>query len=213
VEDVTVRRFQLALAGLVLSLLAAAATAGAAGGQWVTLTDKYEGFSLTVPKSIFFVPNSKEKVKTIIAELTKQNQAGVAAVYSQIIGSSDVSKFVYEGFFFTPSATVQPLFTLAAAQTVPANTTRSGLAEVAASEAGALRGQGATVSSAKVVTLPAGPAATIEATQEVSGAKTLLVEYVIGNKNRIYLLVFRTAASTRAQLSTFETIARRFAFA
>jgi hypothetical protein len=205
------RRLELVLPA-VLATLVVCATAAAAGGQWVTLTDKPEGFSLTVPKAIFFVPNSPAKVKAIITQLKKENQAGVASVYSQILGSSDVTKFVYEGFFLDQSSSVQPLFTLAVDGTVPANTTRSGLANVAKAEANALRGKGATVTASKVVTLPAGAAAYVEASQTVSGTKTKLVEYVIGHGNRVYLLTFRTTAAG-ADLSTFNTIAKRFSIA
>jgi hypothetical protein len=186
--------------------------AGAAGGQWVTLTDKPEGFALTVPKSIFVVPNSPAKVKAIITRLKKENQAGVASVYSQILSSSDVTKFVYEGFFLEQSSPVQPLFTLGVDRTVAANTTRSGLAKVAAAEASSLRGGGATVTASKVVSLPAGPAAYVDANQTVSGAKTRLVEYVIGHGDLVYLLTFRTTGAG-TDLSVFNTIAKRFAFA
>jgi hypothetical protein len=197
----------------VVATLAVCSTAGAARGEWVTLTDKPEGFSLTVPKASYFVPNSVSKVQAIISLLAKRNQAGVAQVYAQIIGSSDVTKFVYEGFFFTPSAPVQPLFTLAVAQTRPANTTRSGLAKVATGWASALRKEGATVTTAKVVTLPAGRAALDEAVEVLGGVETLLVNYDIGHGGTIYQLTFRTSATTRESLSTFDTIAKRFAFA
>ena len=108
---------------------------------------------------------------------------------------------------------MQPLFTLAVAQTSPANTTRSGLAKAATGAASALRRQGGTVTMAKVVTLPAGPAALDEVTQVSGGVKTLLVYYVIGHGGTVYQLTFRTSATTRAGLSTFDTIAKRFAFA
>jgi hypothetical protein len=204
------RHLTVAAVGAALALCSAAV---AAGGPWVRLTDRPEGFSLAVPQSMYFVPNSVAKVRGIIAQLTRQSQARVAAVYSQIIGSSDVSRFVYEGFFFTPSAPVRPLFTLAVAQTSAANTSAGGLAKVAAASASSLRNQGATVTTAKVVTLPTGPAALDEATQVVGGVKTLLASYVIGHGGTVYQLTLRTSASTRASLSTFDTIAKRFAFA
>jgi hypothetical protein len=204
------------LAAGVIAALAVCAPASAAKAQWVTLTDKYEGFSLTVPKSMYFVPNSVAKVKTIVKQLTQQNQAGAAAVYTQILagGSKDITPFVYQGFFLTPSASVQPLFTLAAATTPKTNTTAAGLTRIAASSAAALRAKnGATILAAKLVTLPAGPAALVEASEVSGGVKTLLVVYTIGDGSRIYQLTFRTDAATKASLATFDTIAKRFGFA
>ena len=209
---VTARRFQIAFAGFALAVLAAVTCASATGGQWVKLTDKPEGFALTVPNSMFFVPNSVAKVKAIITKLKQQNEAGTAAVYSQIIGSSDVTKFVYEGFFYSPSATVQPLFTLGVFRTPAANTTPTGLAAVANSAASTLRAKGATIVSAKVVKLPAGGAARIQAEEGSGAAKSFLEIYMVGDGTRVYELTFRTGAS-RASLATFESIAKRFAFA
>lgn len=204
------------LAAVLIVALAICAPASAASGKWVTLTDKYEGFALTVPKSMYFVPNSVAKVKGIIKQLTQQNQAGPAAVYTQILGSGskNITPYVYQGFFYTPSAPVQPLFTLAAATTSQANTTSAALTKSAASSAAALRSKtGATILASKLVKLPAGHAAFIEATETSGGAKTLLVVYTIGDGSRIYQLTFRTDAGTKASLATFDTIARRFAFA
>jgi hypothetical protein len=161
---------------------------------------------------MYFVPNSVAKVKAIISELTKQNQAGVAAVYSQIITSSDVTKFWYEGFFFTPNAAVQPLFTLAIAKTLPANTTGAGLAKIAAGSAASLRRQLYDVTAAKVVALPEGSAAFDEATLDRSNVNSLVVIYTVGHGDHIYQLTFRTDATSRASLSTFDTVAKRLAF-
>jgi hypothetical protein len=186
------------------------ASAAAAGGKWVTQTDKPEGFAITVPTSLWFVPNSVAKVKGIVLQLEGQNNAGAAAVYSQILDSSDVTKFVYEGFFYTLTASVQPLFTLAVLGTTAINTTPSALSALAKSSASALQKKGDSNVSAKVVTLPAGHAALVEATEPGKTA-TLLVQYTIGAGTRLYQLTFRTEASTKASLSTFQTIAKRFA--
>jgi hypothetical protein len=196
----------------LLAALAITTTAGAAGGKWVTQTDKPEGFAITVPTSLWFVPNSVAKVKAIELQLAQQNNAGAAAVYAEIRKSSDVTKFVYEGFFYTPSATVQPLFTLAVLGTAAANTTPSALSALAKSSASALQKKGDSIVAAKVVTLPAGHAALVEAT-EPGTTKTLLVQYTIGAGSRVYQLTFRTDAKSKASLATFQTIAKRFALA
>ena len=198
---------------MLTAVVGVSAATAAPGGRWVTLTDKPEGFSLTLPKSSYFVPNSVAKVKAITSNLTEHNQAGVAAVYTQILATSDVTKFVYEGFFFTPAAPVQPLFTLAVATTRPVNTTKNGLEAVAVGSADALRREGATVTAAKVVALPVGPAALDQAVEVAGGVKTLVAYYVIGHGRTVYQLTFRTPDGTRAGLTTFETIAKRFAFA
>jgi hypothetical protein len=199
----------LAVCGTAFALCASAA----AGGKWVTQTDTPEGFAITVPASLYFVPNSAAKVKSIVAQLKQQNQAAVASVYSQIIESSDVTKFVYEGFIYTPSAPVQPLFTLAVFHTDAANTTPSGLAAVARSSASALQKKGATILTTKVVTLPVGQAGFVQANEGSGATKTLLETYIIGHGSRLYELTFRTTAGSRAGLPTFETITKRFAFA
>ena len=195
-----------------MTALAFCGVANAAKAPWVTLVDKPEGFELTVPKSVFLVPNSVAKVRSIINQLEAQKQSQIAHVYSTIINSTNVTLFVFEAFIYSPSASIQPTVTLAVGRTPAVNTVKD-VATTAEAVARGYAAKGAKILDSKVVTLPAGLAAFVELSV-ATGASAALVEiYVVAHGRRLYELSFATDASTRSDATTFTAIARQFAFA
>ncbi len=196
----------------VLGLVGSGA-ASAASGPWVTLIDRPGGFKLTIQKSWYLVPNSPASVQSIILQLRNANQAGVARVYTEILGSSDVRRFWFEAFDYSALAAIQPTVTLGIARSTKALTSSASLVPLAAAFAKSFAATPqTTVTLETVVTLPEGPRRVRRSHAGVPGSSLLIEVYVIPHGTRLYQLSFATDAASSTDAVSFAEIAQRFAF-
>jgi hypothetical protein len=209
------RRFTL----LTLIWLVACGVATAAGGSWVSFVDSSNGIRVSIPKSWRTVPPTVAGVQSLIAQLTKSKQTGLAQVYSSFIASAAARKqmlsYHFQAFQYSPGSSIQPDFALAFARTSRAYTAKD-LAATSTSVAKRFASvSGSTVTKHALVTLPSGPAAFVEGTQPTAGGvglRTQFEVYVVAHGTLLYELSFRADARATEEAATFTAIARRFAF-
>lgn len=204
------------LAVAALAALVGCGAADAAQGGWESLVDPTYGIRVAMPKTWDVVPPTVAGVQSLIAQLEKKKETGLAAAYSGLIDTAaartKLSSYHFQAFQYVPSAQVEPDFTLAFARTSRAFTVKD-LTAIAKSNAKAFASRGVTVTKATVVTLPAGPAALTEGTATVGiGVTVHLEDFVIAHGTLLYQLSFEADASIAGSGATFTEIARRFAF-
>jgi hypothetical protein len=201
-----------ALTGLV-----ACGVASAASGPWVSFVDKSYGIRVTIPKSWHTVPPTVAGVQSLIGQLAKKKEVGLAQVYSSFIASTAARQkmlsYHFQAFQYSTGSAIQPDFALAFARTSRAYTVKD-LATTSKSVARQFTAvPGTTITKQTVVTLPAGPAGFVEGTQPVAGGSTTQFQiYIIAHGTLLYDLSFRADARATSEAATFTAIARRFAF-
>jgi len=194
----------------LVPLTATASRLDQTGATWKVYRDPINGFRLALPSDWNVVPNSDTQVNLVIQRLEAKHKVALAGIYQNIVRTTDVSHFVFEAFHFTPSALIQPTFTLSVTRSSRILASPKGLASIASSESKQLiRNEGLDLVEAKVVKLPAGNAAFIEGTEVVASTRSLLEIYVIGHEARLYDLTFRTSAGTRDEEPIFLKVAHR----
>lgn len=209
------RRFAvvLTLAGFVVSSVASAAS-----GPWVSFVDNSYGIRVAIPKSWHTMPPTVAGVQSLIGQLKKSKQTGLAQVYSSFISTAGARQkmlsYHFQVFQYSPGSSIQPDFTLAFAR-IPRAYTANDLAAVSKSIAKKFASASGAITKQTVMTLPAGPAAFVEGTQPEtggSGLRTQFAVYVISHGTLLYELSFRADARAAGEAATFTAIARRFAF-
>jgi hypothetical protein len=202
------------LAATMALSLGVSARATAPKTTWASYTDPTYGMRVSIPKSWNVVPPTVAGVQALVSRLDKKNQAGLAGVYSALIGSSEARaqllRYHFQAFDYVPTATQQPDFALAFARTTKA--LASDVAAISASFAASYASEpGATVSKHTVVTLPAGRAAFIQGVERKPGQPPQQVQiYVLGRGTVIYELIFRADVGVPGAAATFKAIANRF---
>ena len=204
----------LTLAGFVVSSVASAASA-----PWVSFVDNSNGIRVAIPKSWHTLPPTVAGVQSLIGQLEKSKQTGLAQVYSSFIGTAAARQkmlsYHFQAFQYSPGSSIQPDFALAFARTSRAYSAKD-LAATSTSVAKRFASvSGSTVTKHTLVTLPSGPAAFVEGTQPGtggSGLRTQFQVYVVAHGTLLYELSFRADARAAGEAATFTSIARRFAF-
>ena len=204
----------LALA-VALGSLNLGGSAGAANGSWQSFTDTTYGLRLAIPASWHVVPPTVARVKATITQLQKQNNAGLAIVYSTFVNSPQARKNLlnshFQAFQYVPKDDIQPDFALYFSRTTPALAKEAPTMSATFAQNYAA-GQGAVVSKHAMVHLPAGPVAFFEGTQSVGGHAVQFQIYVVGHGNLLYLFSFRADARATGEAATFRAIMNHFDF-
>jgi hypothetical protein len=201
----------------MVTAIAVCGVARAADGPWVSFTDKSYGIRVSIPKSWHTVPPTVAGVRSLIAQLGKEKQTGLAQVYSSFISTAasraQMLRYHFQAFQYSPGSAIQPDFALAYARTSRAYTAQD-LAATAKSVAKSFAARSGTiVAKQTVVTLPTGPAAFLEGTQPAAnGLRSQFQVYVVAHGTLLYELSFRADSRVAGEAATFAAIAHRFAF-
>jgi hypothetical protein len=156
-------------------------------------------------------------VQSLVAQLQKKKQTGLAQAYSTFIASAAARKqmlsYHFQAFQYSSGSSIQADFALAFAHTSRAYTAKD-LATTSKSVATNFAAiSGTKITKQTVVTLPAGPAGLVEGTKPAAGAATIQFQtYIIAHGTLLYDLSFRADARATGEAATFAEIARRFAF-
>jgi hypothetical protein len=190
-------------------------SAGAANGSWQSFTDPTYGLRVAIPASWHTVPPTVAGVRSTITQLEKQNNAGLATVYSTFIDSpearANLVKPHFQAFQYVPNDDVQPDFALYFSRTTPALAKEVSTMSATFAQKYAA-GQHAVVSKHAMVRLPAGPVAFFEGTQSAGGRPVQFQIYVIGHGDLLYEFSFRADARATAEAATFRAIMNHFHF-
>jgi hypothetical protein len=202
--------------GLMACATGGWASAAAPKPAWESFTDTAYGIRVSIPKTWFTVPPTVAEVQALIKRLDQTNDAGLANVYAQLIGTSaartQLLRYLFQAFDYSPASAQQPDFALAYARTTKA--VAGNPASLSASFAKSYAAEpGTTVTKHAVVKLPAGPAAFVEGTQRVAGAASQQFEvFILGHGTLLYTLAFRAEVSAPGAAAAFAGIAQRFTF-
>jgi hypothetical protein len=188
----------------------------ATSGNWQSFVDHSYGLRVEIPMGWHTVPTTIPDVKSLVTQLSRNHQNGLAAAYLALIHTpqarTKLLSYHFQAFQYLPNTAVLPDFTLAFARTSHPFTTHD-LSAVSTSVSNSFTKQGMKITEAKVVTLPAGPAAYVEGTQAGPGTDAIHFEaYLIPHGTLLYSLSFRAASSSATSGATFHAIANRFAF-
>jgi hypothetical protein len=202
---------------LALVLAGAGKTANVAG---TTYADKAGGYSITIPKNWELVPRTVAKVKALAATLAKKKStADLGSYYLTLVASPELrqqlSVYRFQAFDW-PASLSLPVPTEVSVGTVVDKKviTTQELPAVGAVWANSFKSnQGAKVAGPKIVKLPVGVAALIEAVIPNGGGVSTGVDlFLIPRGKVLYLLSFQIEASELPYASLFTSIANNFKF-
>ncbi len=211
------RRARVALLLGAAGLIACAGTASATSTPWARWTVPDGGFSITIPKSWFLVPNTVPRVEADIKRLAEENQAAVAQIYASMIATRQereaLARYRFEAFAFS-TLPVTPTVMVAIDHTTKALTHDLGAIARSEARSGTANAQW-HVADARVVSLPAGPAAYIDGTRPTPRGTVEFADYFVEHGSALYLLSLSADAKAPdigSLSTTFAAIARHFAF-
>jgi hypothetical protein len=204
----------LVVVNLILCLVLVPVAAAAAG--WQTFNDSRYGIRVSIPSTWQTVPPSVAGIKTEIAKLEKQNQAGLATVYATLIANAAARKqtlsYYFQALRYESASAVQPDFALSVAKTTAPIAADKKTLAASFAHSYAAKYPGTKISKQAVVDVPAGQAALVEGTQPVNGTSTRFEVYVLSKGTLIFVLSFRAAPYDAAADAAFAGIVEHFAF-
>lgn len=211
----------MVVAGALAAGLGVGAAAASTSVPVVTLVDKAEGYTITVPRSWAPIPRSEAGIRSLITQLKARKTAeadALASTYSSILASpqavSELSTFGFQAFPWPPDPNTPILTELSVKVTHTSLTdTAANLAMLGQQYAAALRDNaGAKIDSPREVKLPAGNAEFVEGSVPAGGGLSNGVElYLLPHRSHLYALSFTIDARLMAKATIFAKIAEYFA--
>ena len=217
IGHVRIRAGQVIAIILIVAAFGVCGSANAAQGPWQSFTDPTYHLRVEIPGSWYTVPPTIGGVQAEVTRLQKQNNAGLAIVYSTFINSPAARKnmlsYHFQAFQYVPGSAVQPDFAMAFSRTTPALAADTKAISKSFASRYEQQYPGAVVTKSAVVNLSAGPAAMLVGTRPLGDGLTAQVQiYVIGHGDLLYEFSFIADKKATAEAATFAAIMHRFAF-
>jgi hypothetical protein len=200
------------------ALLLAGGAAAATTPSATQYRDRANGYSVTVPPKWYAVPRSVAAVNRTIALLKQQKKADLAKAYGFFLtaaGKTELKAYKFQAFYFDgPTSSPVPIQVSIQVAKGPRAYKAADLAAAGAAYANALtKDNNATVTTPKLITLPAGKAEFLTGTiPRGDGVSSGFELYVLIHSGKLYALNFEIDALVLSQAKVFRSIAEHFAF-